>query len=113
MAYNGSGYKLGKEEKRPTLDDDKVVKIEDGTLGGFVKDWEKFDPEGRSEKDQPAIQVTTQAGSRLMIALPAGNAAHPRSKMGQWIAKYGKAPFVGQEVTSSPNKEGFYRIILS
>ena len=112
MAYKSDAYTLGKEEKKPTLDDDKVIAVTEGTLGGFVKDWEKFDPEGRSDKEQPAIEVTTASKARLMIALPAGKNAHPRSKMGQWIKKYGKAPHVGQEVTSTPNSEGFYRIVL-
>ena len=112
MAYKADNYKLGKEEKKPTLDNDKIVSVSEGTLGGFVSDWEKFDPEGRSDKDQPAIEVKTTAGSKLLIALPAGPNAHPRSKMGLWIKKYGRAPHVGQEVTSTPNADGFYRIVL-
>lgn len=112
MAYKADTYKLGKEEKKPTLDSDKVVSVVEGTLGSFVKNWETFDPEGRSDRNQPAIEVKTEAGSKLMIALPSGPSAHPRSKMGQWLKKYGKAPYVGQEVTSTPNADGFYRIVL-
>jgi hypothetical protein len=111
MTYKAD-YQLGKEDKKPTLDSDKVVAIDEGTLGKFVKTWEIFDPEGRSDRNQPAIEVKTEAGSKLMIALPATKSAHPRSKMGQWIKKYGKPPYVGQEVTSTPNADGFYRIVL-
>lgn len=112
MAYKAEAYKIGKEEKKPTLDNDEVISILEGTLGGFVAEWEKFDPKGQSDKAQPAILVKTKAGSEMLIALPKTDEAHPRSKMGQWLAKYGKAPHVGQEVTSTPNKDGFYRIVL-
>ena len=105
-------YTVGKEEKKPTLDDDRIVEVKEGTLGTLVSNWEKFDPEGRSDKDQPAIELKTQSGAKLMIALPPGNTVHPKSKLGQFIKKYGSPPKVGMEVTSTPNADGWYRIVL-
>jgi len=115
--YNPDGWsEKASEANVGDITEGVVTEIEEGTLGGFVKSWEKFDSSGESKKDQPAIMVKTSAkGASLMIALPPNGVKeyHTRSKMAQYVRTYKKPPFVGQKVKAMCNEDGFYNLILA
>lgn len=112
MAYNPEEKFVVEKIKKQTVDTDEVTEIKEGVLEDFVTNWATFDKDGSADKKQPAIQVKTQCGSSILISLPAGKSVHPNSKLGKWIKTYGKAPHVGQVVTSTTNDKGFFNVVL-
>lgn len=92
--------------------EDEIVKVEDGTLGSFIKDWDTYNKNGQSKKEDLAICVFGSTGAKKIIKLREDNQYHPKSAMGVWLKTYKKAPYVGQKVKSVTNENGFFEIIL-
>lgn len=111
MVYEPSKY-TAKVVEEGVETEDVVTDIIEGTKGQFIKAWDKYNSNGNSKKEDPAIQVKTKMGSDLMIALPANGEYHPKSMMGMWVLTYKKPPYIGQKIKSFTDANGFYRIFL-
>lgn len=112
--YKPENVEVKKVEKREEgiEVEDEVTEIKDGTLGSFIKDWETYNKNGNSKKDDPVIYVCCSTGARKIVKLTPDGKYHPKSTMGSWMKTYKKAPFVGQKVKSVTNENGFFEIVL-
>lgn len=112
MKYEAEGWKETKIEVGKIIDTE-VTSIDEGKISSFVKDWGTFDKTGSADPNQEAIQVKTDIGASVLIALPKTKEFHPKSKLGKWIKTYGKAPFVGQKVRAMTDTSGFFNVVLA
>lgn len=112
--YKPEDVKVKKKEKREEgiEIEDEVTKVDEGIMGSFIKNWESYNTNGQSNKDDPALCVTCQSGARKIVKLRSDNQYHEKSGMGMWVKTYKKAPFVGQKVKSVTNENGFFEIVL-
>ncbi len=89
-----------------------VVDIEQGTVGDFVRNPDKWN----GNLDVKCVNVIGESENGVsfgkIITLPEeGYKVHPQSNLGKYISLYKKPPHIGQKVMTI-TKNGFQRLLL-
>lgn len=114
FSFDGEGYTDVKPgEKENTV----VDNITPGKQKDFRTDayWEKVEStkeDIEKMKETAAVLVETKNGATIVINLPPGKKVSPKSNLSAWKRTYSKYPFIGQEVVTKVDENGFNRIVL-
>jgi|SRR4030095_4085403 len=116
MAYKADEYTTAPVQPAGTIEETEVLVVDEGTMGQFITNWEKFAKDGsKVKKSDPALEVTLKNGVIVTLSLPrdGSKTVHAKSNMGRWQTTYGGFPKVGQKVKTIVNAEGFKDVVLA
>lgn len=94
----------------------RIIRIEEGTLGMFIN----ADNIKNKAYKESFSQRANRSAIRVWFELPDGGvytmvftkSTRPNSKLAAFRKKYGRAPYVGQEVEFKVNQNGYMEIDL-
>lgn len=113
MAYTPEKYVEVETPKPGTMEKTVIKLVEEGTIGQFVKDFDKYNKEGNSSPEDPAILVTCENGANKMFTLPKEGKVSKRSNLGRFKSTYGSYPKEGLEVNTIADEGGFFNIVMN
>jgi hypothetical protein len=95
----------------------KITAIKEGTKADFYGDeyWAAIKEDKASieaQKKQPALEVATENGATVVIAIPANKVVNPKSNLALWKKTYGKYPEVGQQINTKTDENGFQKVVI-
>ncbi len=86
-----------------------ITKIEKGVLKDFIPE-DKIKNKDKADAETYKIYFETELGGKGSFLLT--KSIHRNSNMRKYVIKYGKAPYLGQEITVSEDGKGFLRPIF-
>jgi hypothetical protein len=86
-----------------------ITKIEKGVLKDFIPE-DKIKNKDKVDTETYKIYFETELGGKGSFLLT--KSIHKNSNMRKYLVKYGKAPYLGQEITVSEDGKGFLRPIF-
>jgi hypothetical protein len=114
--YNANGYTVKPLPKVDTVTKAKITKITEGTFEEFVEDkyLDKFpNPTGACIQ----LEIQTEDGYKIekLMSIPEDDEVSPKSDLGSYMSKYGKAPEIDDSVKCIYTKKGdktFYSLLI-
>ena len=97
--------------------DSAITEIKEGVQEDFRSEsyWASTDlskQEIAEAKKKAAIEIVCDNGASLVVNLPSGETAHPKSTLGKFAKTYGSMPKVGLKVSTKMDTNGFYRVVI-